>query len=249
MNAVSLFSLVADADPLDVDEVPVAHAYELLVHRLRETPEPRRVGSGRIRVLVVAAAIIVAIGAAIAAADGINPFLGISAVNHLRSSDDQLSPEVLNMIDSFNAQDLSSSIGQLLPDSSRLVGEVADGQRYYAVATSGGGLCVVVEQQHSAAVNCGQPLTQSRPTTVGRVTEVVTGPNATPPVTFGVARDDVDSVSFRTGTKITSVPVRHNVWAYQGDSSATQSLTVHYSDGTSQTLSAPSPSDAATHQP
>jgi hypothetical protein len=84
----------------------------------------------------------------------------------------------------------------------------------------------------TSAVGCGDPLNQNEPTTTASV-----HPNAaTPPLAYGIAIDGVVSISFTAGEGETTVPVEENVWAYEGPSNALQSLTVHYADGTSQTL-------------
>jgi hypothetical protein len=56
-------------------------------------------------------------------------------------------------------------------------------------------------------------------------------------LSYGIARDGVTALSFQAhGTEVT-IPVSHNVWAYEGDSSLLQSFTAHYADGTTQTIS------------
>jgi hypothetical protein len=46
----------------------------------------------------------------------------------------------------------------------------------------------------------------------------------------------VTSVSFRGGGGEHTVPVVNNAWVYVGDASALESITVHYDDGTSETI-------------
>jgi hypothetical protein len=51
-----------------------------------------------------------------------------------------------------------------------------------------------------------------------------------------VAKDGVTAVSFLAGGAEQTVAVKNNVWAYEGASSALESLTVHYADGSTQRI-------------
>ena len=65
---------------------------------------------------------------------------------------------------------------------------------------------------------------------------MVNGPGATPPLSYGIAQDGISAVSFIAEGKETTVPVKNNVWAYEGRNQALRSITVHYANGTTQTL-------------
>ena len=62
------------------------------------------------------------------------------------------------------------------------------------------------------------------------------GPHATPPLTYGVAQNGITAVSFKAHGHETTVPVKNNVWAYEGQNGALRLLTVHYANGTTRTL-------------
>lgn len=44
------------------------------------------------------------------------------------------------------------------------------------------------------------------------------------------------SVSFMGSGTEQTVPVQDNVWAYEGNNSALKSITIHYADGSTQTI-------------
>lgn len=126
--------------------------------------------------------------------------------------------------------------GHLLPDSTRLVRQLPSGMRFYTIATSAGGLCLanVYPPGGSNAKGgweCGDSLSQSRPITIGSQR-----PNrSVPPISFGLAIDGVTAVSFTAGGAETTVPVKGNVWAYEGQANL-RSVTVHWADGSAKTL-------------
>ena len=188
-------------------------------------------------------------GTGVAIADGINPFAGIGAANHSQSAQDVLDPASLTLVERFNstAARQASHTGvaamTVLPDTARLVGQLPSGRQFYVLGTTTSQLCILTappprnSSDKTASIGCGDPLDQNKPTTIESQDEVVNGPDATPPLTFGVARDDVAAVSFVAGGTEQTVPVKNNVWAFEGQNSALESLTVHYSDGSEQTLS------------
>ena len=57
-----------------------------------------------------------------------------------------------------------------------------------------------------------------------------------PPISYGIARNGITSLSFRAGGSEVTVPVTDNVWAYEGESAVLSSVTIHYTDGRSMTL-------------
>ena len=97
---------------------------------------------------------------------------------------------------------------------------------------------VTMEAHHRQTVSGsgGPQLGAAHPTTIATDTLVVSGPHATPPLTFGVACDGITSVSFTALGHVQTAPVVNNVWYHIGPNSALWSLTVHYADGHSRTI-------------
>ena len=183
--------------------------------------------------LGVAVAVAALAGAGVAIAAGLGAFNGISAAQHPPTAADRLDPAV---VASIAAND--NPLG-LEADSARFVTQLADGIRIYAVATKTGGLCALAERlpnnngkNDAAAMGCGSPLTQSQPTTAASFQ----ANESTPPISYGIALDSVTAVSFMAGGQEVTVPVKNNVWAYEGDNSAIGSLTVHFNDGSTETI-------------
>jgi hypothetical protein len=88
------------------------------------------------------------------------------------------------------------------------------------------------------AESCGNPLTQTEPVTFTVVDS--DGPGGEPAVAYGVARDEVRSVSFTVGGRHETVPVRGNMFAYQAPALATNdrfsSVMVTLNDGATQAV-------------
>ena len=184
-------------------------------------------------VLVAAVVVAVLAGVGVAIAAGFGAFDGISAAQHAPTAGDKLDPAVAA---SIAAND--NPLG-LEADSARFVTQLADGVRIYAVATKTGELCALAERlqnnngkNDAAAMGCGSPLTQSQPATAASFQ----ANEATPPISYGIALDSVTAVSFMAGGQEVTVPVKNNVWAYEGDNSAIGSLTVHFHDGSTETI-------------
>jgi hypothetical protein len=185
--------------------------------------------------LVVAIVLLVLAAVGIAAAEGIGPFAGIGAADRPATPNDVLDPAMREAVARVNANAFENA-GQLLVDSARLVDTLPSGRRIYVVATTTNSLCVLIQEApgtaRDSAIGCGSPLSQTQPTTE----ETIRVNQQTPPLSFGVARDGVTSVSFRAGGVETTIPVTNNVWAYEGESNILESLTVHFADGTETTL-------------
>jgi hypothetical protein len=201
-------------------------------------------------VLVAAVAVIALVGVGVAIAAGIGAFSGIKAAQHPRTAADRLDPAVVASIVAQNkerARVTHSSRGLLEPDTSRLVRQLRDGARVYAVAATGDELCVVTERMPRVAGNmkraaftsgCSSPLTQKVPTTVESF-RAFKGPHGeSPAISWGITLDGVTSVSFPVNRRHTiTVPVKHNVWAYSGKWSATvRGFKVHFEDGHAETI-------------
>jgi hypothetical protein len=123
--------------------------------------------------------------------------------------------------------------GRLLPDTARFITQVPSGMRFYTIATSAGGLCLAtVRSSGGSGLGCGDSLSQSRPITIASERTN----RATPPVSYGLAMDGVTAVSFKAHGHQTTTPVKNNVWAYEGQNGALRSVTVHWENGSTQTL-------------
>lgn len=190
-------------------------------------------GRRRWRPVLVAAVVVAAlVGVGVAIAAGFGAFNGISAAQHPPTSADKLDPAAAASIAADNPLGLEA-------DSARFVTQLADGVRIYAVATTTGELCALAERlpnnngkNDAVATGCGSPLAQSQPTTAASFQ----ANEATPPISYGIALDSVAAVSFMAGGREVTVPVKNNVWAYEGENSAIGSLTVHFNDGSTETI-------------
>jgi hypothetical protein len=199
-------------------------------------------------IAAVAVAALVGVGVAIAASFGV--FHGIRAAQHPRTAADRLDPSVVASITRYNKQYVRithSRRGLLEPDTSRLVRQLPNGVRVFAVAGTGNQLCVVLERLPRLGPNtkrggysqgCTSPLTQKVPSTLESF-RAFKGPHGeSPALSWGITLDGATAVSFQANRhlKIT-VPVKHNVWVYQGKwSAAVRGFTVHFKNGHTETL-------------
>jgi hypothetical protein len=162
-------------------------------------------------------------------------FAGIGAANHAQTAQDVLDPAVVTQLTQLQRR--SPLARHFLFDTSRLIGQLPSSRRVYVIATTTNDLCVVVTKNSRLdTLGCGNPLTQTEPTTITSEDRVVNGPHATPPLIYGIAQDDITAVSFIADGSEKTVPVTNNVWAYEGHNQALTSLTVHYTNGTTRTL-------------
>jgi hypothetical protein len=198
--------------------------------RPRRLPTQRRWRPWRIA-WAAAALVLVFVGAAYAA--GFNPFAGISAANHPSTPSDALPPSLTAHIAEFSSGMERYGHGHLLPDTARSITQLPSGMRFYTIATSAGGLCLATVRSFGGnGLECGDSLSKSRPITIASERTN----RATPPVSYGLAMDGVTAVSFRAHGHQTTVPVKDNVWAYEGQNAALRSVTVHWENGSTQTL-------------
>jgi hypothetical protein len=188
-------------------------------------------------VLVTAVVVAALVGVGVAIAAGLGAFNGISAAEHPQSPADRIDPKLLAEINAANSA--RGAAGQLLPDSARLVKQLSDDVRIYAVATKDGQLCVLAERlpnndgkDDAAGMGCGSPLTQSQPSTAATFARN----EASPAISWGIALDSVAAVSFMAGGHEVTVPVNNNVWAYEGAAPTHGSLTAHFKDGSTETI-------------
>ena len=185
---------------------------------------------------LVGVALVLATGVTLAA--DVNPFsriaafVGIGAADHARTPQDALTPTAAAQVQKINQRlpYAPAPLRRVLPKTARLVGQFPGGHNIYVLATTTNDLCVVIDGV-SAAIG-PPPRAGGEPTTIGWMQR---GPH-TPPISWGIARDGVASVSFRGGGRMQTVRVVNNVWVYEGPNSALGSITVHYADGTSRTI-------------
>jgi hypothetical protein len=214
-----------------------AELRELLAPLARVQPAMRRPQRRRRLVIVVSVVFALLAVGGIAAADGVGPFAGIGAASHPPTPGDALDSAIKEEIARINGQGSFGPTGGLIVDSARLVSQLDSGRRIYVIATTTDELCVLIQERpgmsEGSAIGCGDPLSQAQPTTE----ETMRVNQQTPPLSFGVARDDVASISFRAGGEEKTVPVVDNVWAYEGESNILGSITIHFRDGTETTIS------------
>ena len=201
----------------------------------------RKSATRRVTIAGLVAAVLVATGVAIAA--GFNPFAGIGAANHPQTATDVLSPAVAAEIRTHNKEAGAQArrrLGLIVLATSRFVGRASSGTEVFVAKTTTNVLCVITVMTYRGKLETSiayvAPLTKAEPTTIGTFDQVVNGPRATPPLSYGVAQNGVIAVSFKAHGKLQTVPVRHNVWFYEGRSDLMKSITVHYADGKTKTL-------------
>lgn len=222
-----------DASAISLDELADTLESYAGPPRPRRLPAQRRRRLGRLAWLA-AALVLVFVGAAYAA--GFNPFPGISAADHPATPSDALPPFLTAHIAEFNSAMEQMGHGQLLPDTARLITELPSGMRFYTIATSARGLCLAtvdhaISKAKGGGLECGDSLSRRRPITIA--SEQVN--HSTPRVSYGLAVDGVTAVSFRASGAETTVPVKDNVWAYEGQANL-RAITVHWENGSTQTL-------------
>jgi hypothetical protein len=183
--------------------------------------------------VVVAVAALAVAGVAIA--DSLGAFNGIGAANHPQTSTDKLDSAMETLVSEANVALASipgGRDGRVVASGSRLIGQLSSGANVYVMPTTTNKLCVVVQQtpgnENYSGIECRDPLTQTQPTTM----ESKLG------LAYGVAQDDVASISFETPSGQVTVPVKSNVWSYKGDVDLS-TATVHFDDGSTQGVTSP----------
>jgi hypothetical protein len=202
------------------------------------------------RVLIAAVAVGAPVGVGVAIAAGVGAFNGIKAAQHPRTAADRLDPSVVASIRFYNKQQARLTHerrGLLEPGTSRLVRQLPDGARVFAVAATGDELCVVMERMPRLASNmkrggyslgCTSALTQKVPSTVESF-RAFKGPHGeSPAISWGITLDGATAVSFPANRRLTvTVPVKDNVWVYVGKwSAAVRGFKVHFKDGQTKTI-------------
>ena len=181
----------------------------------------------------IALAVIFVLGVGgVAVAASWNPLSGIGSADRPAEPTDTLSAAVIEQLrkNEFSPPGWISPIGTRLVDQARLLGELPDGHKVYAVPTSKAKLCILVAER---AESCSDPLTRERPITF---TITKTGPGS-PHVIWGATTDDVVSVSFEVAGRPVTVPVVNNFFAWEGQPTARLAgispAIVTFSDGSS----------------
>jgi hypothetical protein len=189
-------------------------------------------------VLVTAVAVAALAGAGVAIAAGLGAFNGLSRAQQPQIGTDVPGPDLAAAIGAFNAflQDAPGS-PQVLPDTVRLLGELPSPYgKVYVASDTRGNLCIFAAYLGDS---CGEPLSQSNPVSIGEAND--TGSN---PVAYGVAMDGITAVSFQAAGQQITVPVKNNLWYYEGPNSAmTGDMTLHLANGSTELLQHGSPAN------
>jgi hypothetical protein len=194
---------------------------------LRGDRQRRRNRRGRLTLCAAAGVALLALAGA-AIGSGIDPFAGISAADHPATPEDVVPPDVVTQLRTDEPPaGAVDSIGLHRVDSSRLVGTLPSGRKIYVMTTAKNRLCVVVAGQ---AESCGDQLTRESP-----ITFTILSSDLEAPLAYGVARDDVASVSFTVRGRTVTLPVRNNFFVYEGQRSdgvgGFSGLTVTFDNG------------------
>jgi hypothetical protein len=202
-----------------------------------ERIEPVTLGASRRtprrRFLVYAALTVALIVSGLALAGSLNPLRGIGAADHPQASDALGQSVQVQLRADLVPPGGVDQIGGRLTGSSRFVGALPSGRKVYVVPTTKGRLCVLVA---GLAESCGSPLSQQEPVTFTTTWEHP----GEPAYVYGVARDGVESVSFNAGSRRVTVPVEHNLFAYESEPRDSPAgfgaITVTLTNGTVQSV-------------
>jgi hypothetical protein len=186
----------------------------------------------RRRVLIIGFLVAALLATGVAIAAGLDPFAGIGAADRAQGPRDVLDPAIVARIDS---RALLPEAGRLRLDSSRFLGRLTGDRSLYLATTTKDQLTLIVTHHGELEVVAGlPPLPQRAPVTRGAMDR--DGPGGRPPLSFGIAQDGISAVSFRAHGREQTVRVKHNVWFYEGRSNVLGSITIHYADGHTKTL-------------
>jgi hypothetical protein len=164
-----------------------------------------------------------------------DPLAGIGSADRPAEPTDTLSAAVKEQLRAHESSwpGGMSQLGDRLVDQARLLGELPDGRKVYAVPTSKGALCLLEADSASVAGEaCYPPLTRAAPITwlISKV-----GPSA-PLLIWGATTDDVISVSSKVAGQAVTVPVENNFYVWVEEPTATlgsvSPATVTFTDGT-----------------
>jgi hypothetical protein len=160
------------------------------------------------------AALVVAAASAIAGAaskSAATPFTGIAAANHPRGGQDVIDAATAASMKAEDAVYATPQIGAHLLGESRSIGSLPSGRRIYLVPTDKGGVCVAVA---SLAETCGAALSEASPATFTIVD--ADGVGGAGPVAYGVATDEVRSLSFSVAGRPVTARVHDNLFVFRG---------------------------------
>jgi hypothetical protein len=223
------FARLAAINPVSSSERGglAAHLSEIKPQLPQLDPSARR---SRWKPPIIALAVVFVLGlGGVAVAASWGPLSAIGAADRPAEPTDALSPAAKDMVRRSELGGVGGidQIGSRLVEQARLLGELPDGQRVYAVPTSKGKLCLVVAE---GTVSCSDPLTDDWPITF---TTAKAGPGA-PRLVWGATTNDVVSVSFEVGGRPVTVPVKNNLFAWEGqpdEAGAVSPPTVTFADG------------------
>jgi hypothetical protein len=254
-----VLQLVRLADPLP-DDMPGSEPDELLRRLIEPVPLPdakvrRRPVTRRPALIAGLTAAVFAVATGVAFANDVNPltriaaFVGLTAADRAQTSQDVLDPAIVAQLDLAEEDtnggrqpfDPAVSRGEIVRDSIRFLKELPSGRSLYLATTTTHRLILILltdDGELSSAAGV-PPLPERDPVTVAMIGGGIGGPPLG--FSFGIAQDGVTSVSFvdQPGGSEQTVPVMDNVWAHEGYSRALEGITVHYADGTSQTVRHP----------
>ncbi len=212
----------------------LAHEPELLAiaDALVETQHERRPQTAKARrwkPLLLAAVVTAALaGASVAIAAGFGAFNGLSDAQHPQIGTAVLDPATLAGINAINTEHAKLHIPeQLLPDTARVLGKMPDGSPIYGLTDNHGALCIV----GGIGGSCDLPLSKTHP-----VITMESNATGNDPVAYGVVMEGITTVTFQAGPQEVTVPVKDNIWYYAGPNSAAERMTIHFADGSSETL-------------
>jgi hypothetical protein len=140
------------------------------------------------------------------------PFSGIGAVAGVASGEDVLDGDTANRLRRANAAGHAKTVlGSQLLEEARMLPTAVHGRRLYLIPTEAGKFCLFLEGRAEA---CGEPLSKAR--AVVLVATDDDGPGGTGPTVFGIALDDVRTVSFAANGQRYFVPIHQNAFVFEG---------------------------------
>jgi len=165
------------------------------------------------------------------------PFSGIGAVTQAPFGENALDAKTASTLHALNDQDFGKGVlGAQLIAEARALPRMINGKRLYLIPTETGKLCAFLEGGTEA---CTEPLSEARPAAVIAMDD--DGPGGVGAVVFGVAIDGVRTVSFTAAGARHVVPVKGNMFAFQGSPMMTaeglSGQTATFDDGTTVRLS------------
>ncbi len=170
----------------------------------------------------------------------VNPYRWISAADHPATSRDTPPAWVTSGIADWNKTHKSPS-KHMVASTARFVHELRDGIRFYTIATTNGGLCIVgshlprqtmangVSFSNGGGFTCEHTLTPMHPIAVEseqNATYINGKQVLATPINYGLAVDGVTAISFGDLT----VPVTDNAWAHIGRLGRGPVI-LHFNDG------------------